>query len=68
MKIFVCGKGRSGKSTITAMLAKCIAKRNYNVLVVDSEESNFSLHKSLGLEMPKDFMNHLGGKKLGEKN
>lgn len=68
MKVLVCGKGGNGKSTITAMLAKSMAKRSYNVLVVDSDESNFGLYKQLGLEMPEDFMNHLGGKKaLGEK-
>lgn len=68
MKVLVCGKGGSGKSTITALLAKSMVKRNYNVLVVDSDESNFGLHKQLGLEMPEDFMNYLGGKKiLGEK-
>jgi CO dehydrogenase maturation factor len=68
MKILVCGKGGSGKSTITAMLAKSLNKRGYNVLVVDSDESNFGLHRQLGLGMPEDFMNYLGGKKtLGEK-
>jgi CO dehydrogenase maturation factor len=68
MKVLVCGKGGSGKSTITAMLAKSMDKKGYNVLVVDSDESNFGLHKQLGLEMPEDFMNYLGGKKiLGEK-
>ncbi len=68
MKVLVCGKGGSGKSTITALLAKSMAKKGYNVLVVDSDESNFGLHKQLGLEMPEDFMNYLGGKKtLGEK-
>jgi CO dehydrogenase maturation factor len=68
MKVLVCGKGGSGKSTITALLAKAMARKGYNVLVVDSDESNFGLHRQLGLEMPEDFMNYLGGKKaLGEK-
>lgn len=68
MKVLVCGKGGSGKSTITALLAKTMAKRGYNVLVVDSDESNFGLHRQLGVEMPEDFTNYLGGKKaLGEK-
>jgi CO dehydrogenase maturation factor len=68
MKILICGKGGSGKSTITALLAKSMARRSYNVLVVDSDESNFGLHRQLGLGMPEDFMNYLGGKKtLGEK-
>lgn len=68
MKVLICGKGGSGKSTITALLAKSMAKRGYNVLVVDSDESNFGLHRQLGIGMPEDFMNYLGGKKtLGEK-
>jgi CO dehydrogenase maturation factor len=68
MKVLVCGKGGSGKSTITALLAKSMAKRSYNVLVIDSDESNFGLHRQLGVGMPEDFMNYLGGKKvLGEK-
>jgi CO dehydrogenase maturation factor len=68
MKVLICGKGGSGKSTITALLAKAMARKGYNVLVVDSDESNFGLHRQLGVEMPDDFMNYLGGKKaLGEK-
>lgn len=68
MKVLVCGKGGSGKSTITALLAKSMAKRGYNVLVVDNDESNFGLHRQLGVEMPEDFTNYLGGKKImGEK-
>lgn len=68
MKVLICGKGGSGKSTITALLAKAMARKGYNVLVVDSDESNFGLHRHLGVEIPDDFMNYLGGKKvLGEK-
>ncbi|MCQ1535318.1 AAA family ATPase [Methanosarcina sp. KYL-1] len=68
MKVLVCGKGGSGKSTLTALLAKEMARKGYNVLVVDSDESNFGLHRQLGVEKPEDFMNYLGGKKaLGEK-
>ncbi len=63
MKVLVCGKGGSGKSTITALLAKAMARKGYNVLVVDSDESNFGLHRQLGVEMPEDFTNYLGGKK-----
>ena len=63
MKILVCGKGGSGKSTVAALLAKTIAKRGYNVLVVDSDESNYGLHRQLGLELPGSLMDHFGGKK-----
>jgi CO dehydrogenase maturation factor len=68
MKIVICGKGGSGKSTISALLAREIAKKGNEVLVVDTDESNFGLYKQLGFEQPKDFMESLGGKKaLSEK-
>lgn len=68
MKIVICGKGGSGKSTVSALLAKEIARRKYEVLVVDTDESNFGLYKQLGFEQPRDFMESLGGKKaLSEK-
>ena len=63
MKILVCGKGGSGKSTIAALLAKCMARRGYRVLVVDSDESNYGLHRQLGLELPVYLMDYFGGKK-----
>lgn len=63
MKILVCGKGGSGKSTIAALLAKSMARREYKVLVVDSDESNYGLHRQLGVELPCYFMNYFGGKK-----
>jgi CO dehydrogenase maturation factor len=63
MKVLVCGKGGSGKSTISAMLAKAMASRGHEVLVVDTDESNYGLHRLLGLELPPDFVDHFGGKK-----
>jgi CO dehydrogenase maturation factor len=63
MKILVCGKGGSGKSTVSALLASELAKSGDRVLVVDTDESNFGLYKQLGFEKPRDFMEHLGGKK-----
>jgi CO dehydrogenase maturation factor len=68
VKLVVCGKGGSGKSTVSALLAMEMARRGNQVLVVDTDESNFGLYKQLGLEQPKDFMDSLGGKKgLSEK-
>jgi CO dehydrogenase maturation factor len=61
MKIAVCGKGGSGKSTISALLAKQMAKTK-NVLVLDTDESNYGLHGQLGLAAPKDLMEYFGGK------
>lgn len=62
MKIAVCGKGGSGKSTISALLAKELARRGQSVLVIDSDESNYGLHRQLGMEPPKDFTAYFGGK------
>jgi len=68
MKLVICGKGGSGKSTVSALIALEMASRGENVLVVDTDESNFGLCKQLGLPQPKDFMDTLGGKKsLGER-
>ncbi|MBN1838337.1 MAG: P-loop NTPase [Spirochaetales bacterium] len=64
MKILVCGKGGTGKSTLTALLAKEIAGRGNRVLVVDSDESNFGLGNLLGMDKPRDFMEYFGGKKV----
>ncbi|EHP85247.1 ATP-binding protein [Methanotorris formicicus] len=63
MKISICGKGGCGKSSITTLLAKEFAKKGYDVLVIDGDESNLSLHKLLGMDFPKDFIEYLGGRK-----
>jgi CO dehydrogenase maturation factor len=63
-KLAVCGKGGSGKSSIVALLANGIRERGYQVLVVDSDESNPGLHRILGLEMkPEPLLELVGGKK-----
>lgn len=68
MKYVISGKGGSGKSTVSALIAREMAARGLKVLVVDTDESNFGLYKHLGLPQPKDFMDSLGGKKgLGEQ-
>lgn len=62
MKIAICGKGGCGKSTTTALLAKELARAGKQVLVIDSDESNYGLHRQLGMELPKDFTAFFGGK------
>jgi len=63
MKFVICGKGGSGKSLVSALLAMEMARRGKEVLVIDTDESNFGLYKQLGLKQPRDFMESLGGKK-----
>ena len=62
MKIMVCGKGGSGKSTVTALMAKEYERQGKRVLVIDCDESNYGLHQQLGMEFPKDFTDYVGGK------
>lgn len=62
MKIAVWGKGGSGKSTITALLAKSMARRGRRVLVVDMDESNLGLHLYLGMGGHDSLLALLGGK------
>ena len=64
MKISVCGKGGSGKSSIVTLLANAARDRGLEVLVVDSDESNSGLYRMLGfVRAPVPLMELLGGKK-----
>ena len=64
MKLSVCGKGGSGKSTIVALIANEMQQRGRQVLVVDSDESNPGLYRMLGLDKrPVPLIELVGGKK-----
>ena len=69
MKIAICGKGGSGKSSMVTLLAKGARDRGYQVLVVDSDESNSGLYRVLGFDrVPTPLMELVGGRKgLKEK-
>ncbi len=69
MKISVCGKGGSGKSTLTGLIAREAETIGIKVLVVDSDESNSGLYRTLGFKKPPiPLMELVGGKnKLKEK-
>ncbi len=45
MKIIICGKGGSGKSTVAALLASAMHKRGKSIFLVDADESNFVLYR-----------------------
>ena len=49
MKVAVSGKGGTGKTTIAATLARCLARRGYRVLAIDGD-SNPNLAMSLGID------------------
>jgi CO dehydrogenase maturation factor len=55
----VCGKGGSGKSVISVLMARALAKR-YRVFLIDSDESNVLLPRLLGVEPPKPLVEYLG--------
>ena len=64
MKIIVSGKGGSGKSTLSALIAKALSRKGYHVLLIDADESNLGLHKMMGIsDPPVILMDNLGGKK-----
>jgi CO dehydrogenase maturation factor len=63
MKVFICGKGGSGKSTLSALIAVALKNQGYRVLLIDADESNFSLHRMMGVAHPVSLMDSLGGKK-----
>ena len=67
MKITVCGKGGCGKSTVSALLAKEFERMGKTVLVADSDESNYGLHRQLGVKLPRDFTEYFGGKEKAFK-
>ena len=46
MKISICGKGGSGKSTVVTLLAKAVREKDLSVLVVDSDVFLLSVLRS----------------------
>jgi len=63
MKIEISGKGGSGKSTLSVLLARALAKLGYRILLVDADESNVGLENLLGISPPLHLLEYLGGKK-----
>lgn len=68
-KIAVCGKGGSGKSTITALLAQVLASFGYRCLVIDTDDSNVGLHRKLGIdECPEPLISCLSRFSIGKED
>jgi len=68
MKICVCGKGGCGKSTVVGLMALGFKRKGKKPIVLDSDESNTSLFRMLGLEAPPlPLMDFVGGRKEVQK-
>ena len=63
MKIEISGKGGSGKSTLSVLMARALTNRGYRVLLVDGDESNVGLENLVGISPPVHLLEYLGGKK-----
>jgi CO dehydrogenase maturation factor len=63
MKLSVCGKGGSGKSTFVSLLSAVAQAKGLKTLVIDSDESNSGLFRMLGFRKPPlPLMSLVGGK------
>ena len=66
-KIVIAGKGGVGKSTIVTLMANALTSEGYNVLVLDTDESNPGLFRLFGFSKePKPLMTLLSRFSLGE--
>ena len=63
MRIAICGKGGSGKSTFVTLMARVLREKGYRVHVLDGDASNPGLYRMLGFEKaPEPLIDFYGGK------
>jgi CO dehydrogenase nickel-insertion accessory protein CooC1 len=61
-RIGVFGKGGSGKTTTSVLMAKVLRKQGYDVCVLDADSTNIGLYKTLGIDHPPDsLIDYYGG-------
>ncbi|MEM1586678.1 MAG: ATP-binding protein [Candidatus Bathyarchaeia archaeon] len=65
MKIMVCGKGGSGKTVLSILMAKALQEK-FKVYIVDSDESNSLMPIFLGVSPPRPLVEYVGGKREEE--
>jgi CO dehydrogenase maturation factor len=62
IKFGIFGKGGSGKSTVTTLLATALMKRGYRVVILDADSTNVGLHHALGFKRaPRPLLDYHGG-------
>ncbi len=49
-RIGIVGKGGSGKSTFTVLMARELRTRGYGVCILDADSTNVGLHEALDIE------------------
>ena len=65
-RIGIFGRGGSGKSTCTVLLAQALAKAGYNTCVLDADSTNEGLAEALGADhAPNSLLDWLGGTVFG---
>ena len=63
MRIVICGKGGSGKSSVLALMAEVLSERGYDVYILDGDASNVGLYRMIGFDKePEHLINYFGGK------
>ena len=61
-RIGVVGKGGSGKSTTTVLIARGLRGRGYDVCILDADSTNVGLHQALGFNNPPgSLIDYFGG-------
>ena len=61
-RIGFLGKGGSGKSTLTALLARALSSHGYKVCVLDADSTNLGLAGALGFDHPPTpLLEYFGG-------
>jgi CO dehydrogenase maturation factor len=61
-RLGIFGKGGSGKSTVTLLLAYALRQRGYEVCLLDADSTNVGLHEMLGIHNPPpSLIDYYGG-------